>query len=282
MAPSYASADAAYRQASDQLRATCTVLEFHLPPINTDEAGQSVILIPSARPRIRADSVLSCAQCAEELRDAEPGTREAHQCTHHQQLDESQGDRITDDGVVRRKQPSAFIIKQDLTDVKERFDVFTKTLSVLSGVAESEEAEGLGRHLLVWAEYIADLRARAGEVIMILEAPQVVQVPASTVKTPQDNTMVSSRTFTQAQLDDVNLAGASTVTVSSNGTQMRPSPLPVSGTPVVPAPATVSQSLEAGIILSFVSTNLVTSSSAVNGLGGSSLDEMKEYCVRID
>ena len=53
MAPSYASADAAYRQASDQLRATCTVLEFHLPPTNTTESGESVILIPSARPRPR-------------------------------------------------------------------------------------------------------------------------------------------------------------------------------------------------------------------------------------
>ena len=163
MAPNYTSADAAYRQASDQLRATCTVLEFHLPPTNTNESGESVILIPSARPRARADSVLSCSLCAEELRDAEPGTREAHQCTHQQQSDESQGDRINDDGVVRRRQPSAFIIKQDLSDVKERFDVFTKTLSNLSGVAEAGEAEGLGRHLLVWAEYIADLRARAGE-----------------------------------------------------------------------------------------------------------------------
>ena len=173
MAPSYANADLAYRQANDLLRSSCTVLEFHLPPSRANEAGESVVFIPAARPRPRADSVLACAQCAEELEDVEPGQREGHQCTHQsREVDgRQQGDRINDDGIVRRRQPNAFIIRQDLQDVKERFEACSKALSTLCSVADEEEAENLGQHLLVWAEYIADLRARAGEVLSVLEAP---------------------------------------------------------------------------------------------------------------
>ena len=116
MAPSYANADLAYRQTVDLLRAACTVLEFHLPPASTNEPGESSVCIPSSRPvtRARVDSVLTCAQCAEELQDVDPGERAGHQCTHERPEDveqpEVRRDRIVDDGIVRRRQPSTYII----------------------------------------------------------------------------------------------------------------------------------------------------------------------------
>ena len=116
MAPSYANADLTYRQTVDLLRAACTVLEFHLPPASTNEPGESSVCIPSSRPVTRAsvDSVLTCAQCAEELQDVDPGKRAGHQCTHERPEDveqpEVRRDRIVDDGIVRRRQPSTYII----------------------------------------------------------------------------------------------------------------------------------------------------------------------------
>ena len=142
MAPSYANADLAYRQASELLRTACTVLEFHLPSSQVNEAGESFVYIPSARPRPRADSVVACDRCAEELENAEAGQREGHQCTHQpREVDvRQQGDRITDDGVVRKRQPSPLIIRQDLTDVKEKFETCSKALSTLCSVADQDEA----------------------------------------------------------------------------------------------------------------------------------------------
>ena len=80
MAPSFSTADIAYQNAVYRLRAACTLLERHLTP-STDEVPQ-----PSLRPR-RAPEVAECAQCAAELQELEPGSRENHVCTHRQDDD---------------------------------------------------------------------------------------------------------------------------------------------------------------------------------------------------
>ena len=245
MAPSYANADLAYRQASELLRTACTVLEFHLPSSQVNEAGESFVFIPSARPRPRADSVVACEQCAEELENAEAGQREGHQCTHQpREVDVRQhGDRITDDGVVRKRQPSPLIIRQDLTDVKEKFETCTKALSTLCSVTDHEEAESLSQHILLWAEYIADLRARAGEVLTILEAPVTAelggQASSSHVLVDQP---IAAITYTQAQLNNALgavISSADNPVVHTSEQQILVTS--VGATPVVPQPLAASQ-----------------------------------------
>ena len=111
MAPSYAQADLAYRNAANALSATCTGLEYYLPDDTTQ--AHAVVRIPPTRPR--AVSV-TCAQCVEELEALNAGSRDGHQCTH--QRDDETGDETIQprDGVQsdapRRRQPNAGVIRQ--------------------------------------------------------------------------------------------------------------------------------------------------------------------------
>ena len=102
-------------------------------------------------------------------------------------------------------------------------------------MSEDDDAESLGRHLLVWAEYVADLRARAGESLAIIEASESVSVdrnlPASTVS--QENSTIAAITYTQAQLNNnLNLVeGSGTVPPAEHDEGHHN---PVSGTGAIP------------------------------------------------
>ena len=175
MAPSYASADLSYRQAVAALSFACKQLECHLPSDEHTQADIS-LTIPPYKPVQRGSSVSVCPQCVAELETLEAGDRESYQCTH--QIDggdrRGSGSRRSDDAVesIRKRQPNAGVIRQDLTEIKERYDVFVKALSVLLSVSDDpQEVQSFEDHMLVWAEYIADVRSRAAEVLQILEAP---------------------------------------------------------------------------------------------------------------
>ena len=155
MAPTYASANAAYDPLVNSLRAACIGLECHLPPSEGQEAENNVA-IPSNRPK--KPTPRECVPCQEELEQLDEKARAEHRCTHR---------------CRRRRQPNAGVIRQDLSDVKERFDSFTKGLSSLVSLCDDRnESQSYQHHLTIWAEYIADIRARAFETLEILEAPQ--------------------------------------------------------------------------------------------------------------
>ena len=197
MAPSYATADLAYYQAVNALGASVTELELHLPPPSDAVEADVSLSIPPSRPRERTDSVAACQQCAEELEALEAGSRENHQCTHGQQ-DEELRSRAQQIAAPRRRQPNAGVIRQDIADVRERFDIFSKALSTLASVCDdAEERRGLEEHLLVWAEYVADVKARAFETLQMLETPVRTQAPATV---SQGINTAMSVTYTQQQL----------------------------------------------------------------------------------
>ena len=171
MAPTYASANAAYDPLVNSLRAACIGLECHLPPSEGQEAENNVA-IPSNRPK--KPTPRECVPCQEELEQLDEEARAEHQCTHvvhDDSLNIGLDQQLVDPR--RRRQPNAGVIRQDLSDVKERFDSFTKGLSSLVSLCDDRnESQSYQHHLTIWAEYIADIRARAFETLEILEAPQ--------------------------------------------------------------------------------------------------------------
>ena len=218
MAPSYANADLSYRQAVSALTFACKQLECHLPSDDATQADIS-LTIPSYRPQRRGLSVSACPQCAIELEQLEAGAREGYQCTHQVDTDEvgaqGAGVRRPDDvgDTVRRRQPNAGVIRQDLVDIKEKYDGFVKAISTLIAVCENqEEKESFEQHLIVWAEYVADVRSRAAEVLQILEAP-VDRIPAQhiqqTIASTGTTGAMTSTTYTANQLAAAILAGTS-------------------------------------------------------------------------
>ena len=117
----------------------------------------------------------SCARCAAELEELEPGNREGHRCTHQQDGADTDTEAEQRDGATieasSRRQPNAGVIRQYLMEVREKFELITKALSTLASVCVyPEEAHAFEQHLLVFAEYIADLRARAEDVLQVLDA----------------------------------------------------------------------------------------------------------------
>ena len=181
MAPSaLTAADNNYRLAANRLVVACTQLDRHLPP---DDDTHELTIQPPARPRRRIDSVPACRECAVQLQDANPGEREAHVCTHNPDAvrnigEQGQSDHGSDtnqgrDGTATRgkkKQPNAELIKRYVATLDERFDAFTTALSVLAGLLGEEETQSYNDHLIVWAEFVGDMRDRAYETIQILEA----------------------------------------------------------------------------------------------------------------
>ena len=110
----------------------------------------------------------------------------------------------------RKKQPNAGVIHQDLADVKEKNEVFVKALSTLIVVCDSqEEKDSFEQHLIIWAEYVTDVRSRAAEVLHILEAPvdrrPVVPTPQTTAPIGTTFAMTST-THTANELADAILA----------------------------------------------------------------------------
>ena len=198
MAPTYAAVDLAYRLAANNLSAVCTGLEYHLPTTDDLRANET-LLIPFKWPReiLVDDSLVECQRCVAELADLEAGDRTGHECTHRGQADETATLTRPTDG-VRKRQPNAGVIRQDLADVKEKFEVFTKALTNLATVCETqEEVDSFERHLLVWAEYIADVRARAQDTLQLLEAP----IPAEVIRQAPPPAQIS-RENSAGQIDN--------------------------------------------------------------------------------
>ena len=204
MAPSYSTADLAYRNAANALSATCTGLEYYLPDDPTQM--RPTVRLPTSRPR--QISISACVPCAEELEAMDPGSREGHRCTHQltegtDQDSEQIREKSTADG-SRKRQPNAGVIRQYLGEVKEKFDAFTKALSTLVSVCDDEsEGYAFEQHLLTWAEYVADLRARAADVLQLLEAPVAIVhdepiIQATLPSTTVPVSAVTTSTYTQS------------------------------------------------------------------------------------
>ena len=89
-------------------------------------------------------------------------------------------------------------------EVKEKFDAFTKALSTLVSVCDDEsEGYAFEQHLLTWAEYVADLRARAADVLQLLEAPVALVhdepiIQATLPSTTVPVSAVTTSTYTQS------------------------------------------------------------------------------------
>ena len=81
MAPiTAASANLAYDKAVTRLKRACRELERNIPPPDNLEADDT--LVPTLRPRERADSAAGCPLCVPELEILEEGVRAGHMCTH--------------------------------------------------------------------------------------------------------------------------------------------------------------------------------------------------------
>ena len=93
MAPvTLAAANLLYDKTLSRLKQACVSLDYHIPPSPDAED------VPPDRPRPRADSVAVCEQCAEELRNLEPGDREGHACTHRVEQDGEDARSIAESG----------------------------------------------------------------------------------------------------------------------------------------------------------------------------------------
>ena len=68
------------------------------------------------------------------------------------------------------RQPNAGIVRLLLNALEEKFDAFTTALSVLSGLVPEEEIPRWEAHMIVWAEYVGDLKISALETIQILDS----------------------------------------------------------------------------------------------------------------
>ena len=70
----------------------------------------------------------------------------------------------------RKNSPMQISLKKYIDTLDDRFDAFTTALSLLSGLLGDEEQQSYNDHLIVWAEFVGDMRDRAYETIQILEA----------------------------------------------------------------------------------------------------------------
>ena len=142
-------ADTNYRNACNRLTSAIVQLEQYLPSDTVDESIRPREL-PSARPRPRVLSVPACPECTVELQDIDAGDRAGHVCTHNQDQrnDDDMRSGTSSDGGIRRpggqssaskRQPSAGVIKILLNTLEVKFDGFTTTLSVYSGLLPPEE-----------------------------------------------------------------------------------------------------------------------------------------------
>ena len=115
------------------------------------------------------------------LQEAPPGEREAHVCTHNPDDHgnrQAQSDQGSETGQRRegtgtrgkKKQPNAELIRKYVATLDERFDAFTAALSGLTGLLEADDVDMYNDHLIVWAEYVGDMRDRAFETAQILDA----------------------------------------------------------------------------------------------------------------
>ena len=116
--------------------------------------------------------------------------------------------------MTSKRQPNAGIIKMFLTTLEEKFDAFTTALSVYSGLLSAEEVPAWEDHMIVWAEYVGDLKVSTLETIHILETAMDSnrRVDNTTYNTlppgPQDN--VEQASVSQAK------GMAANVTVSTS------------------------------------------------------------------
>ena len=172
MAPnSLATADNNYRSAAFKLRSACTFLKRHLPP---DDSNEPESATPTIKPRARAVSV-ACALCVAELQQMEVGAREGHVCTHQQdnpvdRASNAGSDDVQDRSGKRQRQPDVGVIRQDLTNVDEKFETFTNALSILSGLLGDDDQILYEEHLMNWTEHIGWLKDRAHDTIRVLKA----------------------------------------------------------------------------------------------------------------
>ena len=169
MAPNEASARSTYRLAAGRLITAFDDLDGHLPPL--DPAEGDILEIPPIFPVPRN---VACARCADELAELDAEQQAAHSCTHRQAADDTgveDGERVGAKKLtIRKRQPNAGVIRQDLIKVEDKFDSFTVALSSLASLLEQEEATEFEDHLIVWIRYRRWLKDRADDTLEMLEA----------------------------------------------------------------------------------------------------------------
>ena len=181
MAPTTeAAANSAYSLAVNRLVTICNDLDGHLPPFDIQEDDNYDPSLPSVWPRPRLESTTDCAQCVEELDQLSAGARDSHICRHNRDHDESTDTRTapTQRRSVRRRQPNAGVIRQDIIILDERFEAFTAALAALAAILPRERAIEFEEHLLVWGDYRRWLKDRALTTIDMLEPAPVPQSQA--------------------------------------------------------------------------------------------------------
>ena len=182
MAPSYANADNAYRNAVARLSTSVMFLERHLPTTDNAEVTEPEGMPPLKPSRPRLESVPACAQCQAELEELDAGSRDSHVCTHHtDEVDNSANLTTRSDASIsksrgkgqRQRQPNTGVVRQDMNNMNEKFEAFTSALATFCTVMEDEEEIRMfEEHLLVWTEYVGWMRDRAEDLIALIEGAQ--------------------------------------------------------------------------------------------------------------
>ena len=177
MAPSLASAEAAYIQAGYRLQTACSLLERHLPPVaqtDGEDTEGPPILWPTRRVATHA-----CERCAAELAELDAEEQEGHACTHGR--DQTGDGRNGANGVWqpparssrgKGKQPNAGVIQQEINALESKFDAYTvATATVCSLSTEETDRRQYEEDLANWTEYYGIIKDRAMDVISLLNTP---------------------------------------------------------------------------------------------------------------
>ena len=166
MAPTYANADLAYRNAAARLRSSCRFLDGYLTPVEPDET----IDMPPDKP-IRAVEVPSCDECTAEIELLEAGDRAGHVCTHGGREQRDVRPSVQQRVITgKRPQPNAGVIREYMGDVNTKLESFTTALSTLCSLMDDrEEVVAFEDHLMVWVDYCGWLKNRAYVILDMLE-----------------------------------------------------------------------------------------------------------------
>ena len=195
MAPSQAKADEAYGQAVSRLQAACILLERHLPPVDPTEV-QEPLGIPPLRPAPRVVAEQVCQDCERELEEVPAGNRDGHQCTHGEggearvlgQVDQPETPVVR---VPRRGQHNPGVVRQDLTNLDNKFDAFAGAIATMITLQQEQaDQRDFEQHFVVWTEYYGWMKDRAEYVINMIETANTVaantlanvRLPANTLQ----------------------------------------------------------------------------------------------------
>ena len=204
-----------------------------------------------------------CEQCAEELRNLEPGDREGHACTHRDRVEQdgedarsnaesgAEGTRVRDTHSRRGRgqQPKVGVIREYMGTMDTCLEKYTDAVATLcSMLPTSEEKDAYNDHHVLWIEHVEYLKTRGRDVIEVLEAAQ--QRGATTV---QSNVSLGDRDVASGS----GLGNPATTVVASGMAPVVPMPLASTG-------VTQQQLFILPEVTSFTGLNSATNTTDVN------------------